>query len=156
MRAFATARPRLRYAGLFVAVAPFLLNFSAIDRAHGPGARAARDSAMRILTSAPKNAVVFAYGDNDTYPVWYMQSVEGIRRDVTTITIPLLGASWYRAELARRHRLLDRDKIEHWRGYEETLASVCARAAEMNRPVLAKVVRDRPEPPKNCEILDKR
>jgi hypothetical protein len=156
VRAFARAGPRLRYAGLLVAVAPFLFNFSATDRAHGPSARAARDSAMRILTSAPKNAVVFAYGDNDTYPVWYMQNVEDVRGDVTTITIPLLGASWYRAELARRHTLLDRDKIEHWRGYEETLASVCARAVEMNRPVVAKVVRDRPAPPKNCKILDKR
>ena len=156
VRAFARAGPRLRYAGLFVAIIPFFLNFPATDRAHGQQAGAARDSAMRILTSAPKNSVVFAYGDNDTYPVWYMQSVEGVRRDVTTVTIPLLGASWYRAELARRHSLLDADKIEHWRGYEETLATICARAVEMDRPVVAKVVSDRPAPPKNCKTPNTR
>jgi hypothetical protein len=156
VRAFARAGPRLRYAGLFVAIIPFFLNFSATDRAHSQQAGAARDSAMRILTSAPKNAVVFAYGDNDTYPVWYMQRVEGVRGDVTTITIPLLGASWYRAEVARRHGLLDGDKIEHWRGYEETLSAIFARAVAFDRPVVAKVVRDRPAPPRNCELTGQR
>ena len=152
VRAFSRAGPRLRYAGLFVAAAPFLLNFTATDRAHGQEAGAARDSAMRILAGAPKNAVVFAYGDNDTYPVWYMQNVEDVRRDVTTITIPLLGASWYRAELARRHGLLDRDRIEHWRGYAETLKAICTNAKDRGRPVIAKVVRERPAIPHECAM----
>lgn len=150
VRAFARAGPRSRYVGVAVAILPFFLNFSATDRARGPEARAARDSAARILTTAPRNAVVFAYGDNDTYPVWYAQEVENERRDVTTVTIPLLGAGWYRAELARRHGLLDRDKVENWRGYEATLGKICENARVRNRPVVAKEVNDRPKPPKSC------
>ena len=148
--AFAKAGRRFRYAGVVVAIFPFFLNFRATDRAHGADAHAARDSALKILSSAPKNGVVFAYGDNDTYPVWYAQKVEGVRTDVTTITVPLLGASWYRAELARRHGLLDADKVGHWRGYDETLATVCRNARERGRPVVAKEVRERPKPPRNC------
>ena len=150
VRAFARAGPRFRYAGVAVAILPFFLNFSATDRARGQDARAARDSATRILTTAPKNAVVFAYGDNDTYPVWYTQEVENERTDVTTITIPLLGATWYRAELARRHGLLDRDKITNWRGYQATLTEICKRARERARPIVAKEVKDRPKPPRVC------
>jgi hypothetical protein len=150
VRAFARAGPRLRYAGVLVAMLPFFLNFKATDRAHGGNAHAARDSALKILTSTPAKGVVFAYGDNDTYPVWYAQYVEGVRTDVTTITIPLLGASWYRAELARRHGLLDSDKIRHWRGYDATLATICRIARERGRPIVAKEVRDRPVPPREC------
>lgn len=150
VRAFARAGQRLRYAGIAVAVLPFFLNFSVTDRARGPEARAARDSATRILTSAPRNAVVFAYGDNDTYPVWYAQNVEKLRTDVTTITIPLLGARWYRAEVARRHDLLDSARIANWRGYQPTLTEICERANERARPIVAKEVKDRPKPPQSC------
>jgi hypothetical protein len=105
---------------------------------------------MRILSKAPRRAVVFAYGDNDTYPVWYMQQVERYRTDVTTVTIPLLGASWYRAELARRDSLLDRDRVEHWRGYDATLASICAEARAAGRSIVARPVHDRPAIPESC------
>lgn len=136
--------------GLAVALMPALLNFPATNRRLSVDPVAPRDSALRILDPAARNAVVFAYGDNDTYPVWYMQQVEGKRRDVTIVTIPLLGAKWYRAELARRYGLLDRDKIEHWRGYVETMRGVCVSAMRQGRPVIAKVVRDRPEIPAEC------
>ena len=150
VRMFSRGGSGLKYAGIGAAILPFFLNYSATDRAHGPDAHAARDSAVRILLSAPKNAVVFAYGDNDTYPVWYMQSVEGFRRDVTTVTIPLLGAGWYRAELLRRHDLLDADQVDHWRGFERALETICAHAIENGRTVIAKQVRDRVAPPKAC------
>jgi hypothetical protein len=65
---------------------------------------------------------VFAYGDNDTYPVWYAQQVEGDRLDVTTVTVPLFGAEWYRAELARRHKLLTNDYVTKWRGFGATMS----------------------------------
>jgi hypothetical protein len=93
---------------------------------------------------------VFAYGDNDTYPVWYAQQVEGTRRDVTIVTIPLLGASWYRAELARRDSLLASEYIGKWRGYEPTIGAICNAARSLNRPIVAAKVRDRPTIPPNC------
>jgi len=150
VRLFARINPRWSVAGIAVAVLPALLNLPATNRRAGLDLVAPKDSALRILRPAPKNAVVFAYGDNDTYPVWYAQQVEGIRKDVTTVTIPLLGARWYRAELARRYGLIDRDKIDHWRGYAETMKAICIEATDRGRPIIAKAVRDRPEIPKEC------
>jgi hypothetical protein len=151
VRIFMRVNPRWAFAGIIVALLPAVLNMPATNRRAGLDEVAPRDSALRILTPAPPNAVVFAYGDNDTYPVWYMQQVEQKRRDVTTVTIPLLGARWYRAELARRFNLLDSDHVDRWRGDESTLANICDGAARLRRPVVAKKVRDRPGIPKNCQ-----
>ncbi len=134
-------------AGVAIAALPFFLNFSAVNRSAAPASTAARDSALRILNRAPSRAMVLAYGDNDTYPVWYAQEVEGIRRDVTTVTVPLLGAPWYRAELARRHGLLD---ALAWKGVDNALAAICSKAKSLGRPVVAAKVVGRPEAPQVC------
>lgn len=138
---------RWSIAGVAVAALPVALNFSAVDRSALPAATAARDSALRILSGAPARAVVFAYGDNDTYPVWYAQQVEGFRRDVTTVTVPLLGAGWYRAELARRYGLLDALK---WKGKDSTVAMICRRAKEQGRAVIAARVNETERTADNC------
>ncbi len=150
VRVFARAGARGRYAGLGIAALPFLLNYQAVDRSAAPDATAARDSAIRILSPAPARAVVFAYGDNDTYPVWYAQHVEGLREDVTVVTIPLLGAGWYRAELARRHGLLGASEVALWRGAEATAGAICEAAREQGRPVVAVAVRERGSIPEVC------
>ncbi len=62
------------------------------DRSHK---QIARDIAKDYLESCAPNAILFTFGDNDTYPLWYAQEVEGIRTDIRVINTSLLGIDWY-------------------------------------------------------------
>ena len=64
-----------------------------------------RDYAKNYLESCAPNAILFTYGDNDTFPLWYVQEVEGVRPDIKIINIGYLGMDWY----ITQHRMASND-----------------------------------------------
>lgn len=69
-----------------------ILNFNTHDRSRD---HIAWDYGYNILQSCEENAILFTNGDNDTYPLWYLQTVEGIRPDVKVVNLSILNLKWY-------------------------------------------------------------
>jgi hypothetical protein len=84
---------------LLLALIPLAGNWTAASR-HGH--TATRNVAADILNSVEPYGVLITVGDNDTFPLWYAQEVEGIRRDVVVANTSLLNTDWYGRQLIRR------------------------------------------------------
>ncbi|GAF05394.1 putative membrane protein [Saccharicrinis fermentans DSM 9555 = JCM 21142] len=90
-------------ASMFVILAlPGLLLANNYDDHNRSDRTLARDLSLSYLESCEPNAILFTYGDNDTYPLWYLQEVEGVRKDVRVVNLGLLSADWYIYQQAQR------------------------------------------------------
>ena len=86
-------------------IAPFMLlvpalmafqNWDDHDRSHR---HTARDMAANALESCEQGAILLTVGDNDTFPLWYVQQVEGVRTDVIVLNLSLYSTDWYQQQL---------------------------------------------------------
>jgi len=86
----------IRRTGIFVSLTlwllPYMSNYQTNNRS---GDFIASDFAFNLLQSCPLNAILFTNGDNDTFPLWYLQQVEKIRLDVSVINFSLANTDWY-------------------------------------------------------------
>jgi len=89
--------------------APFLMASQNWDDHDRSGRELGISFAKNYLNSCEKNAILFTNGDNDTYPLWYAQNVEGIRTDVRVINLSLLPTEWYSSAL--RRKVFDSDAL---------------------------------------------
>jgi hypothetical protein len=84
---------------LFIALIPLVGNWKFASRADD---HFTQQWAQDMLNSLEPYAILVSHGDNDTFPLWYAQEVEGVRRDVTVAVSTYLGSDWYARQLIRR------------------------------------------------------
>ena len=83
--------------GLFVPLQMVSQTWDDHDRS---GRYTTRDFGMNYLASLDENAIIFTNGDNDTFPLWYAQEVEGFRTDVRVVNLSYLTTDWYAHNLS--------------------------------------------------------
>ena len=139
---------RIHYARLapvmLIALLPILLNWNYASRADD---YAARDWAYNILMSVEPYGVLFTNGDNDTFPLWYLQEVEGLRRDVTVIVYSYLATPWYARQL--RELTQPCDGVDP---YSDPTTIICQRPFEPDQAI--DLYRDRDWQQPTRSILD--
>lgn len=98
---FELLRPVLKGGGAYAAtaigllIAPVIMGVQNWDDHDRNNRRVAPESAYNLLNSCGENGILFTNGDNDTFPLWYLQEVEGVRTDVRVVNLSLLNTDWY-------------------------------------------------------------
>ena len=88
--------------GVIILLVPILMASEGWDDHNRSHRTTGVDFAKNYLESLAPNAILFTNGDNDTFPLWYAQEVEGIRTDVRVCNLSLLNTDWYIDQMKRR------------------------------------------------------
>lgn len=114
IRAVSNKGKNLKMAGIIASalclIAPVIMAAEEWDDHDRSQKLLAPDIARDYLMGVPKDAILFTFGDNDTYPLWYAQEVEGIRPDVRIVNTSLLGIDWYVNQL--RYKVNESPKFD--------------------------------------------
>ena len=114
--------------------APVLMAVQNWDDHNRSGRTIALDVGKNYLGSCEKNGILFTNGDNDTYPLWYCQEVEGIRTDVKNVNMSLLGMNYYIEQTKRKTYKAD--------GVPSTLDSDFYKGDQMNGVSVWQMIRE--------------
>ncbi|MBR5640028.1 MAG: DUF2723 domain-containing protein [Muribaculaceae bacterium] len=101
---FSYQKPALVMAGIAAIIGlavPLQMVSQTWDDHDRSGRYCARDFGENYLQSVDENAILFCNGDNDTFPLWYLQEVEGVRTDVRAVNLSYLATDWYIAQMQR-------------------------------------------------------
>jgi hypothetical protein len=82
--------------------APVIMGAQGWDDHDRSNKTTAHDVAYNYMSSVSPNGIIFTNGDNDTFPLWYIQEVEGFRSDVRVCNLSLMQTDWYTAQMMRR------------------------------------------------------
>lgn len=89
-------------ATLIALSAPLLMGFYNWDDHNRGNRETGLAMAVNYLESLQPNGIIFTNGDNDTFPLWYAQEVEGVRTDVRVVNLSLLNTDWYIDQMKRK------------------------------------------------------
>ena len=126
--------------GACLLAVPTLMAFENWDDHDRSGRYATRNNAKAYLDSCQENAIMFTIGDNDTFPLWYMQEVENYRTDIKLVNTSLFATDWYIDQ--QKRKTYDADPIPSQLTHEQYRTGSLDVAYHIPNPILKDSVMD--------------